>query len=137
MAFSCEATPIPKTDVANGLLLSSFREENTIIGQAQMQGTTTVTSNPGISTTTSPFITEQYSAEVGTEQSTITTEIQTVQSSEINEISADNHKTEDNKGTQIVALSETTTTKDNYLHSVITILRLLARALKAAPHFFG
>lgn len=139
LAFSCEATPLPTTDDASGLLSSPFREENTIIGQIQMQNTTVATSNTGISTTTSSFTTErsQSSAEIGTEQSTNTTERQTVESSEINEISADNNKTDDNEGTQIDASSETNTSKNKYLHSVINIFRLLAKALKAAPHFFG
>lgn len=139
LAFSCEATPLPTSDGASGLLSSSFREENTIIGQVQMQSTTTATSNTGIITTTDLFTTEgsQFSAEIGTEQSTNTTERQTVESSEINEISADNDKTNDGEGTQIDASSKTNTSKNKYLHSVISIFRLLAKALKAAPHFLG
>lgn len=122
LAFSCEATPISKT--TSSPLLTPLREENNIIGQFEVHGKAA----PRNIKTTTELADErtQSSVEAETEQPSHTTEQQS--------INAADHKTDGDEEAQFNESSETTE-KERTVFSIASIFRLLAKALKAAPHF--
>lgn len=137
LVSSSETVPISNTDSATDLSWSSSIEENGIVEQHQIMSEEVVATDPIIGTTLSAFSTEkkQSSTEVQIENlSRADTEI-SPNKTEIIEKAAENHN---NEKTEIEATNETINTeKEKSLFSVVSIFRLLAKALKVAPHFFG
>ena len=127
--------PVSNTNSASDLLLSSTSEENGIVEQHQIVSKEAVVTDPMIDTTISPFNTErtQSSPKVGIENSSRADAEINPDKTEIINKAAENHNNEE---TEIEATNETINTeKEKSLFSVVSIFRLLAKALKAAPHF--
>lgn len=125
--------PISNTNSASNLLLSSTSEENGIVEQHQIIIKEAVVTDPMTDTTMSPLNTEttKCTPEIRIENSSqVNKEIKSTETDVTNK-EAENYN---NEKTEIEASNETINTeKEKSLFSVVSIFRLLAKALKAAP----